>query len=180
MYKLYVILAFIYFITVFFSFIVFFFFFILIFGLFFFFFFFFVYHYICVSYFSQYSNYYTAINYLATVPKYRIQAQEIARQEGLIESQSSKKHRGKKTINKQEEEAILKRIVERNLDMKGGYRKPSKYRKAFSSCLSFLFFEITSKVFFKIMLMFFQAISHINQKSKVCFPLHFFFYFHMT
>lgn len=77
--------------------------------------------------FSQYSNYNAAINYLITVPKYRIQAQEIARQEGLLggNAESSKKNRGKK-ISKQEEEAILKQIVEQKLDIKGGYRKPSK------------------------------------------------------
>ena len=77
--------------------------------------------------FSQYSNYYTAINYLVTVPRYRIQAQEIARQEGLLGStDSSKKNRGKKAISKQEEETILKQIVEQKLDIKGGYKKPSK------------------------------------------------------
>ncbi len=76
-------------------------------------------------FFSQYSNYNTAINYLVTVPKYRIQAQEIARQEGLL-SDPTKKNRGKK-MNKQEEEAILKQIVEQKLDIKGGYKKPSKF-----------------------------------------------------
>jgi len=78
-----------------------------------------------IQYYSQYSNYYTAINYLVTVPRYRIQAQEIARQEGLIGGESSKKNRGKKAMSKQEEEAILKQIVEEKLDIKGGYKKPS-------------------------------------------------------
>ncbi|CAF4607032.1 unnamed protein product, partial [Rotaria sp. Silwood2] len=80
-----------------------------------------------IQYYSQYSNYYTAINYLVTVPKYRIQAQEIAKQEGLLGSnsnESSKKNRGRKTMSKQEEETILKRIVEQKLDIKGGYKKP--------------------------------------------------------
>ena len=75
---------------------------------------------------SQYSNYNAAINYFVTVPKYRIQAQEIARKDGLLGGgESSKKTRGKK-ISKQEEEAILKQIIEQKLDIKGGYRKPSK------------------------------------------------------
>jgi hypothetical protein len=30
-------------------------------------------------------------------------------------------------MNKQEEEAILKQIVEQKLDIKGGYKKPSKF-----------------------------------------------------
>ncbi|CAF0876177.1 unnamed protein product [Adineta steineri] len=81
-----------------------------------------------IQYYSQYSNYNTAINYLVTMPKYRIQAQEIARQEGLLGSpggESSKKNRGRKAISKQEEEAILRQIVEQKLDIKGGYKKPS-------------------------------------------------------
>lgn len=66
---------------------------------------------------------------MITVPKYRIQAQEIARQEGLLGNtgnDSSKKNRGRKNMSKQEEDAILKRIVEQKLDIKGGYKKPSK------------------------------------------------------
>ncbi|CAF4394592.1 unnamed protein product, partial [Adineta steineri] len=61
------------------------------------------------------------------MPKYRIQAQEIARQEGLLGSpggESSKKNRARKAISKQEEEAILRQIVEQKLDIKGGYKKP--------------------------------------------------------
>jgi hypothetical protein len=32
-------------------------------------------------------------------------------------------------MSKQEEEAILKQIVEQKLDLKGGYKKPSKYQR---------------------------------------------------
>lgn len=69
------------------------------------------------------------------MPKYRIQAQEIARQEGLLggNTDSSKKNRGKK-ISKQEEEVILKQIVEQKLDIKGGYRKPSKSMSPIHIC----------------------------------------------
>ena len=77
--------------------------------------------------FSQYSNYNAAISYLVMVPKYRIQAQEIARQEGLLGSETSKKGRGRKAVSKQEEEAILRQIVEQKLDIKGGYQKPSRF-----------------------------------------------------
>lgn len=73
------------------------------------------------------------------MPRYRIQAQEIARQEGLLGSNdSSRKGRGKK-ISKQEEDAILKQIVEQKLDIKGGYKKPSK---------SFLFLLLLTICFF--------------------------------
>jgi DnaJ homolog subfamily C member 25 len=77
------------------------------------------------EYSSQYSNYHDAINYFITVPKYRIQAQEIARQEGLL-GESPRKGRGRKAISKQEEEAILRLIVEQKMDIKGGYHKPSE------------------------------------------------------
>lgn len=80
------------------------------------------------------------------MPRYRIQAQEIARQEGLLGSNdSSRKGRGKK-ISKQEEEAILKQIVEQKLDIKGGYKKPSKFI-SLSSSFNNLFFQVSS-VFF--------------------------------
>ena len=76
---------------------------------------------------SQYSNYNAAIDYFVTVQKYRLQAQEIARQEGLLGgSDSSRKGRGRKALSKQEEEAILRRIVEQKLDIKGGYQKASE------------------------------------------------------
>ena len=82
-----------------------------------------------IQYYGQYSNYHTAIDYLVTQPKYRIQAQAIARQEGLIDAtsgDSSKKTRGRTKMTKQEEDAIIRQIVEQNLDIKGGYQKPSK------------------------------------------------------
>jgi DnaJ family protein C protein 25 len=87
------------------------------------------------SFSSQYSNYNTAIDYLLTLPKYRIQAQEIARKEGLLgnnSADSSKKGRGRKAMSKQEEEAVLRQIVEQKLDIKGGYKKPSKFRMILS------------------------------------------------
>ena len=81
-----------------------------------------------VVFHSQYSNYNAAIDYLVTVPKYRIQAQEIARQEGLLSNaDTSKKARGRKAISKQEEEAIIRQIVQQKLDIKGGYKKPSMF-----------------------------------------------------
>lgn len=64
-----------------------------------------------------------------TVPKYRLQAQEIARKEGLLASSmgdTSKRNRGKKGMSKKEEEAILRQIVEQKMDIKGGYQKPSE------------------------------------------------------
>ncbi|CAM2713905.1 unnamed protein product [Rotaria socialis] len=100
-----------------------------------------------IQYYSQHSNYYTAVNYLVTVPKYRIQAQEIARQQGLLgnnNGESAKKNRGRKAISKQEEEAILKRIVEQNLDIKGGYKKPSITRVLWLQLILFPYYIFLS------------------------------------
>lgn len=84
-----------------------------------------------IQYYGQYSNYNTAIDYLMTVPKYRLQAQEIARKEGLLGNSTgdaSKRNRGKKGMSKKEEEAILRQIVEQKMDIKGGYQKPTLKR----------------------------------------------------
>jgi DnaJ homolog subfamily C member 25 len=76
---------------------------------------------------------------LVTVPKYRLQAQEIARQEGLLSGsggESSRKSRTRKGISKQEEDAILRQIVEQKLDIKGGYKKPSENDDVFDASLT--------------------------------------------
>uniref|UniRef100_A0A673B137 DnaJ homolog subfamily C member 25 n=1 Tax=Sphaeramia orbicularis TaxID=375764 RepID=A0A673B137_9TELE len=58
------------------------------------------------QYYSWHSSYNEAINYLVTVPKYRIQATEIARQQGLLNrtKEKGKNRRSKEEIREQEEE----------------------------------------------------------------------------
>ncbi|XP_054843162.1 dnaJ homolog subfamily C member 25 [Eublepharis macularius] len=77
------------------------------------------------QFFSWWGSYNEAINYLATVPKYRIQATEIARQQGLLNKakEKGKGRRSKEEIRKEEEE-IIKDVIKNKIDIKGGYQKP--------------------------------------------------------
>ncbi|XP_013793937.1 dnaJ homolog subfamily C member 25 homolog [Limulus polyphemus] len=77
-----------------------------------------------VQYWGAWSRYKAAVDYLVTVPKYRLKAVDIAKQEGLLNS-SKKKDRRPKEVIKEEEEAILKKVLEEKVDIKGGYSKPS-------------------------------------------------------
>nr|XP_036883211.1 dnaJ homolog subfamily C member 25 isoform X2 [Manis javanica] len=78
-----------------------------------------------LKFFSWWNSYDKAISYLATVPKYRIQAMEIARQQGLLRK-AKEKGRNKKSKEeiRDEEENIIKNIIKSKIDIKGGYQKP--------------------------------------------------------
>uniref|UniRef100_A0A4W3ILF2 DnaJ homolog subfamily C member 25 n=1 Tax=Callorhinchus milii TaxID=7868 RepID=A0A4W3ILF2_CALMI len=77
------------------------------------------------QYYSWWSSYNEAIHYLTTVPKYRIQATEIAKQQGLLNRAKEKgKNRRSKDEIKEEEEEIIRDIIKNNIDIKGGYQKP--------------------------------------------------------
>ncbi|XP_072045758.1 dnaJ homolog subfamily C member 25-like [Amphiura filiformis] len=76
-----------------------------------------------IQYFSWWSRYNSAIKYLASMPKYRIKAIDLAKKEGLL--QENKKKRGKtKEELKEEEENAIRTIIESNADIRGGYSKP--------------------------------------------------------
>ncbi|XP_007537778.2 dnaJ homolog subfamily C member 25 [Erinaceus europaeus] len=77
------------------------------------------------QFFSWWNSYDKAITYLATVPKYRIQATEIARKQGLLKK-AKEKGRNKKTKEeiRDEEENVIKNIIKSKIDIKGGYQKP--------------------------------------------------------
>ncbi|XP_017163215.1 dnaJ homolog subfamily C member 25, partial [Poecilia reticulata] len=79
-----------------------------------------------IQYVSWCSSYNKAINYLVTVPKYRIQAMEIAKQQGLLSrtKEKGKNRRSKEEIREQEEE-VIRDIIKNKIDIKGGYQKPS-------------------------------------------------------
>lgn len=78
-----------------------------------------------LQYWSAWNNYNTAINYLVTVPKYRIRAADIARSQGLIDAKKKKdRHKTKEEI-REEEENILKEVIKDKMDIRGGYQKPS-------------------------------------------------------
>ncbi|KAM4634157.1 dnaJ homolog subfamily C member 25 [Polymixia lowei] len=78
------------------------------------------------QYYSWQSSYNEAISYLVTVPKYRIQATEIAKQQGLLNrpKEKGKNRRSKEEIREQEEE-VIRDIIKNKIDIKGGYQKPN-------------------------------------------------------
>ncbi|XP_033989043.1 dnaJ homolog subfamily C member 25 isoform X1 [Trematomus bernacchii] len=78
------------------------------------------------QFYSWHSSYNEAINYLVTVPKYRIQATEIAKQQGLLNrsKEKGKNRRSKEEIREQEEE-VIRDIIKTKIDIKGGYQKPN-------------------------------------------------------
>jgi len=77
-----------------------------------------------VQYYSSWTNYEDAIKYIMTVPKYRIKATEIAKEDGLLKG-DKKANRGKtKERIKEEEESVLRKVIEDKMDIRGGYAKP--------------------------------------------------------
>ncbi|XP_070565038.1 dnaJ homolog subfamily C member 25 homolog [Ptychodera flava] len=76
-----------------------------------------------VQYFSWWTRYNAAIKYLITVPKYRLKAQEIAQQDGLLDKGKKRGRKSKEEL-KDEEEAVIRKIIEENMDIRGGYSKP--------------------------------------------------------
>ncbi|GFS55138.1 dnaJ homolog subfamily C member 25 homolog [Trichonephila inaurata madagascariensis] len=77
-----------------------------------------------IQYLGAWSRYKSAINYLITVPKYRLKAMEIAKQENLLAMNKKRNKRSKEQM-KEEAEAILKKILEERMDIRGGYSKPT-------------------------------------------------------
>merc|ERR1719422_813861 len=76
------------------------------------------------QYYFGWNNYNEAIKCLSQIPKYRIQATEIAKSEGLLK-RDKKADRGKsKETIKEEEENVIRQIISDKMDIKGGYAKP--------------------------------------------------------
>lgn len=86
------------------------------------------------QYFVMHSRHKEAIDYFASVPKYRFKAQELAKQQGLLpvaDKRSNRdasgakrnRHKSKEEIREQEE-AILRQVIESNIDIRGGFAKP--------------------------------------------------------
>lgn len=78
-----------------------------------------------IQYYSAWSKYDTAIKYFMTVPKYRNKALEIAKAE-IKEKESNSRKNNKKTKaeQKEEQDRIIRRVIEENMDIKGAYAKP--------------------------------------------------------
>lgn len=76
-----------------------------------------------IQYYSAWSKYDTAIKYFMTVPKYRNKALEIAKAE-IKEANSRKGNKKSKSEQKEEQDSIIRRVIEENMDIKGAYAKP--------------------------------------------------------
>lgn len=76
------------------------------------------------QYYFAWNNYNEAIKCLSAIPKYRIQATEIAKSDGLLKK-DKKADRGRSREEvKEEEEAVIRGIIADKMDIKGGYAKP--------------------------------------------------------
>ncbi|XP_022124565.1 dnaJ homolog subfamily C member 25 homolog [Pieris rapae] len=76
-----------------------------------------------IQYYSAWSKYDSAIKYFMTVPKYRNRALDIAKDE-TKESQGKGKNKKSKAELKEEQDRIIRRVIEENMDIKGAYAKP--------------------------------------------------------
>ncbi|XP_046859145.1 dnaJ homolog subfamily C member 25-like [Xenia sp. Carnegie-2017] len=76
-----------------------------------------------LQYLHGWQRYNQAVSYALKEPKYRNKAMSIAIQEGLLNG-IKKKKRPKEEV-KEEEDNILRGVVEKNVDIRGGYSRPS-------------------------------------------------------
>lgn len=78
-----------------------------------------------IQYYSAWQRYEEAIKYFMTLPKYRNKAMDFAKAEGLInDNKRAQNKRKSKTEQKEELEAIIRKVIEENMDIKGSYAKP--------------------------------------------------------
>ncbi|CAH3030973.1 unnamed protein product [Pocillopora meandrina] len=75
-----------------------------------------------LQYLHGWSRYNEAVKYALTMPKYRNKAMQRAREEGLLNN--LKKGKKSKEEFREEEESILRGVVENSLDIRGGHSKP--------------------------------------------------------
>lgn len=86
------------------------------------------------QYFVMQSRYKEAIDYFTSVPKYRFKAQDLAKQKGLLPISDKRsgrdasgakrsRHKSKEEIREQEE-AVIRQVIEENMDIRGGFAKP--------------------------------------------------------
>lgn len=101
------------------------------------------------QYYAMHSRYKEAIDYLLTVPKYKLKAQEIAKTDGLLGNSAANRKKNRfrnKDDIRIEEENILRKIIEEKMDIKGGYSKPD-YRHVLWVQLVFLPYTIAMYIF---------------------------------
>ncbi|XP_041979812.1 dnaJ homolog subfamily C member 25 homolog [Aricia agestis] len=80
-----------------------------------------------IQYYSAWSKYDTAIKYFMTVPKYRNHALEIYKaetKEAALHQGKNKGPKKSKSEQKAEQDKVIRRVIEENMDIKGAYAKP--------------------------------------------------------
>lgn len=79
-----------------------------------------------IQYYSGRQRYEMAIDYFATVPKYRNRALEMAKAEieEIQTKKKDKKERLSKTEQKDKLEKLIRKVIEEKMDIKGSYAKP--------------------------------------------------------
>lgn len=83
-----------------------------------------------IQHYSAWQRYDTAIKYFMTVPKYRNKAMDMAQQQQKIddgkEMRNGKKSKNRlsKSEQKEEQEKLIRKIIEEKMDIKGAYAKP--------------------------------------------------------
>lgn len=77
-----------------------------------------------IQYYSAWSKYDTAIKYFMTVPKYRHRALEKAKADNIEIQTKVKGPKKNKAELKEEQDRIIRKIIEENMDIKGAYAKP--------------------------------------------------------
>ncbi|XP_050348448.1 dnaJ homolog subfamily C member 25 homolog [Nymphalis io] len=77
-----------------------------------------------IQYYSAWSKYDTAIKYFMTIPKYRNRALDIAKAEAKELQVKNKGPKKSKAELKEEQDRIIRRVIEENMDIKGAYAKP--------------------------------------------------------
>ncbi|ELU16377.1 hypothetical protein CAPTEDRAFT_138758 [Capitella teleta] len=80
-----------------------------------------------IQYWSAWNNYNSAISYFVTVPKYRLQAMDIAKSDKLIDPKKKRDRNKTKEELREEEENILKGVIASRMDIRGSYGKPTIY-----------------------------------------------------
>uniref|UniRef100_A0A336LIK9 CSON002925 protein n=1 Tax=Culicoides sonorensis TaxID=179676 RepID=A0A336LIK9_CULSO len=77
-----------------------------------------------IQYYSGWQRYETAIKYFVTVPKYRNKALEMIQQETVKQPKRTGKNRQSKIEQKEEQELLIRKVIEEKMDIKGAYAKP--------------------------------------------------------
>ncbi|XP_065903106.1 dnaJ homolog subfamily C member 25-like [Dysidea avara] len=78
-----------------------------------------------IQYISWYQSYHSAISYALQQARYRTKAKAIAKETGQLPDEKKLRKSGMTRDDiKQEEEQVLRSVIEQNINIMGGYRKP--------------------------------------------------------